>query len=293
MARPLRIHIPGAFYHVTLRGNHRQQIFFRPEDRDLLNDIVAEAIDRLHARVHAYCWMSNHVHLLVQVGDTPLGRIMLRIGSRYARAVQRRLETTGHLFERRHHPTLVDADEYLLAVLRYIHRNPVDARIVPSAAEYPWSSHHAYIGARAEPWVTTDFALRMFHPTRARAVAAYLRFLQEPLCEQSSSLFEQLNPNDPRVLGSDDFIARMQNRSGESAQRATLEEIIQEACLEFSVSEEALQSPSRRRCLTRVRAWIVRQAIHRHAATISAVARRLNRDESTIRYLLEHGQRPT
>lgn len=291
MSRRPRIHFPGAFYHVTLRGNHRQQIFFRPEDRDLLSEIVAEAIGRHRARVHAYCWMSNHIHLLVQVSDAPLGRIMLRIGSRFARAVQRHLGTTGHLFERRYHPVLVDADEYLLAVLRYIHRNPVEARIAAGAAEYPWSSHHAYIGKCDVPWVTTDFVLRMFHPERGRAVAAYLKFMHEPPGEPSESPFEQLNANDPRVLGSDDFIARSLGRSCQSTLQATLDEIVEEACRKFSVTEDELRSPSRRHCVTRVRAWVVQQAIRRHAATISAVARRLNRDESTVRYLLERNRK--
>ncbi|MES1192275.1 MAG: transposase [Steroidobacter sp.] len=85
MPRKPRIHVPGAFYHVTLRGNHSQDIFFSPNDRWMLNQIVAEVLDRFHARLHAYCWMTNHVHLLIQVGDTPLGRLMLRIASRYAR----------------------------------------------------------------------------------------------------------------------------------------------------------------------------------------------------------------
>ena len=107
MRKP-RLHVPAAFYHVTLRGNHRQDIFFSPTDRSLLSRIVAEVIPHYGARLHAYCWMTNHVHLLVQVGDTPLGRIMLRIASRYARELQAQFHTTGHLFERRYHAVLVD-----------------------------------------------------------------------------------------------------------------------------------------------------------------------------------------
>lgn len=287
MSRRPRIHFPGAVYHVTLRGNHRQRIFFQPEDRDLLNEIVAEAIVQHRARVHAYCWMSNHIHLLVQVGQSPLDRIMLRIGSRFARTVQRHLETTGHLFERRYHPILVDADQYLLTVLRYVHRNPVEAGVVASAAEYPWSSHHAYVGARHEPWLTTDFVLSMFHTEYGRAVDAYQKFMDEPPGEWSGSPFERLNSNDRRVLGSDDFIARSLAGSCHSPPRATLDEIVEEACRRFSVTEAELTSSSRRQCVTRVRAWVVQQAIQRQAGTISAVARRLNRDESTVRYLLE------
>ena len=112
MPRPPRIHVGGGFYHVTLRGNHAQPIFFQPADRVTLESIVADTIPRCGARVHAYCWMTNHIHLLVQVGEIPLGRVILRIASRYARTVQARLYTTGHLFERRYHSVLVDADAY-------------------------------------------------------------------------------------------------------------------------------------------------------------------------------------
>ena len=160
MPRSPRIHAPGALYHVTLRGNHRQDIFFTPDDRRLLTCIVREILVDCDAQLHAYCYMTNHVHALLQVSDTPLSRIMLLVAGRYARAVQSRLDTTGHLFEKRYHALLVDADEYLLTLLRYIHLNPVRANLAASPDDYPWSSHHVYLGNRSEPWVTTTFALR-------------------------------------------------------------------------------------------------------------------------------------
>src|SRR3954447_17104786 len=140
MPRALRLHVPGAMYHVTLRGNHRQNIFFSPADRQLMSDLFAEVIERFGARVYAYCYMTNHIHALIQVSETPLGRIMLRVAGRYARQTQAKLHTTGHLFEKRYYPVLIDADEYLLELLRYVHLNPVRARMVDAADEYPWSS---------------------------------------------------------------------------------------------------------------------------------------------------------
>jgi REP element-mobilizing transposase RayT len=107
MPRPLRLHVPGAMYHVTLRGNHRQNIFFTTEDRRILSELIAEVVTRFGARLHAYCFMTNHIHALIQVADAPLGRLMLRIAGRYARTVQAKLHTTGHLFEKRYYPVLV------------------------------------------------------------------------------------------------------------------------------------------------------------------------------------------
>ncbi len=135
---------------------------------------------------------------------------MLRVASQYARTVQKRLRTSGHLFERRYHAALVDADEYLFELLRYIHLNPVRARMVQRIEDYPWSSHHAYLGTRSEAWLTTGFALRMFHTDTNRAVRAYRRFLLGQVgCEEESPL-PQCNPNDSRVLGDDQFVAPLE-----------------------------------------------------------------------------------
>ena len=167
-------------YHVTLRGNHRQDIFFEPSDRYRLNELFAEVLERFSARLHAYCYMSNHIHALIQVGDAPLGKLIMRVAGQYARGTQSRLQTTGHLFEKRYYPVLVSVDQYFLALLRYIHLNPVRAGLAASMEAYPWSSHHAYTGNRVEPWVTTDFALSQFSLDRARAVDAYRRFVMQP-----------------------------------------------------------------------------------------------------------------
>lgn len=106
---------------------------------------------------------------------------MRDIASNSARAFQLKMQTTGHLFERRYHATLIDVDVYLLAVLRYIHLNPVAAGLVRNVSEYRWSSHRAYAEGLGESWLTTDFALSMFAQTRARARAAYCRFVDAAL----------------------------------------------------------------------------------------------------------------
>ena len=141
MPRPPRLHVPGGYYHVILRGNHREDLFATPNDHCALNDIVIEVLQRLHARLHAYCWMTNHLHALVQIGERPLGQVMQRIAMRYSRYRHRALKTTGHLFERRYKALLVDVDQYFLTLLRNIHLDPVEAHIVKDPADYAWSSH--------------------------------------------------------------------------------------------------------------------------------------------------------
>ena len=101
MPRPSRVHVPDGFYHVVLRGNHREILFGSGADRQVLNDIVADVVRSHGARVHGFCWMSNHLHALLQVADSPLGKTMQRIAMRYARHRHKSLQTIGHLFERR------------------------------------------------------------------------------------------------------------------------------------------------------------------------------------------------
>lgn len=282
MPRRRRIHVPGGFYHVTLRGNHQQAIFHRAGDRVLLNKIVARAIDKYEARLHAYCWMGNHLHFLMQVGLEPLARPMRQIATEFARAMQIKLPTTGHFFERRYHATLIEATDYLFTVLRYIHRNPVEAGIAASIEVYRWSSHHAYMGRRPEPWLTTSYLLQMFSPAPDDAVRAYEAFMTAEQDELSSPF-----PEGAFVFGSDEFVERIRGvvepkaRSGQ-----LLEELLAEACERFAVDRERLVSPFRDRGLLPVRAWIAHQASLRGLCSRSEVARALGRSEGALRRAL-------
>ena len=197
MARRPRLFVPGGFYHVTARGNHQQALFRDVVDYRALEHIVATALEPARARLHAYCWMTNHIHLLVEVSDLPLGVLMHRIATRFSRAAQKRVPTTGHYFERRYHAVLVDVDQYFLVLLRYIHRNPVSAGIVTDPNLYRWSSHDIYAGRRQAPWVTTDFGLALFSPRIVEARALYRRHVgaATPAGEPVA------NSLDPRVLG--------------------------------------------------------------------------------------------
>jgi len=285
MPRRLRLHLPGGFYHVTLRGNHQQNIFYAEADRALLNEIVARAIDKFGARMHAYCWMTNHLHFLLQVGNEPLARPMRQIACEFARAMQLKLETTGHFFERRYHAVLVDSDAYLLELLRYIHLNPVRAALVDDPVRFRWSSHHDYTGRIVTPWVTTAFALHMFSEDRARAIVAYQKFLQCPI-DDSWEPSTAINPENSAVLGSDEFLARVQIESWRPRATQSLPDLIVEACRRFEVDGERLRSSLRDGYLVKVRAWIAHQARDRHIATLAAVARTLKRDEATLRYAM-------
>jgi REP element-mobilizing transposase RayT len=284
LARPLRVHLPGGFYHVTLRGNHQQDIFRDSCDRDLLNAIVERALERHAAQVHAYCWMSNHLHILARVATIPLGHVMRDIASNYARAYQLKVPTTGHLFERRYHATLIDADSYLLEVVRYIHLNPVVAGIVNHVSRYPWSSHAAYAGGPRPSWVTTDFALAMFGSSRSKAQAAYCRFVD---AVPDATLAEPQR-GAAGILGSETFIASIPAPSIRPKVSLSLGELAAQACVRFDVSDALLVSAARTPQVIKARAWIARRATEQGIATLSGVARFLGRDRATLRHAMRH-----
>jgi len=288
MGRPPRLHASGAMYHVTLRGNHRQNIFFVPDDRHRLSELFAEATSRFGARLHAYCYMSNHIHALIQVADVPLSVLMLHVAGRYARRTQSRLQTTGHLFEKRYYPVLVNVEEYFLELLRYIHLNPVRAGLAKSPDAYAWSSHHAYLGARAEPWVTTDLALSLFSSDRSRAVSEYRQFVDLALDgTNAKSPLDECNPGDRRILGSDDFARGLLGVEWKPRSRKSLDILIDEACAQFSCTPAELSSISRKSSLVKARAWVVHQAVAVRVASVAEVARKFNRDESSLRHALK------
>jgi REP element-mobilizing transposase RayT len=286
MARRLRIHLPGGFYHVTLRGNHQQAIFLADGHHDLLDRIVAEAAASEDARIHAYCWMTNHIHLLTQVSGRPLGRLMLRIASRYARTVQSHMATTGHLFERRYHASLVDADRYLLAIVRYIHLNPVEAGLVSDPAAWRWSSHRAYLGQAASSWLTTRLVMEMLGSRNDCARRQYLALMNTstPEADNIGTVIDA-GPS-LQILGDDKFAQRATNSTSAPCARRSLDAILAACVARFGIPLDLLASPGRARQLSVARAWLAHQVVANRAASISAVARLLDRTEGSIRQLM-------
>ena len=146
MPRRPRLHFPGAPYHVILRGNARQDIFFEDEDRYRFCFLVQEGVERFRHRVAAFCLMTNHVHLAIQVADVPLSRIPRNLSFRYTRWINRRGNRSGHLLQGRYKAFIVEKESYLLEVSRYIHLNPTSAKLVKNPEDWMYSSYCEYLG---------------------------------------------------------------------------------------------------------------------------------------------------
>ncbi len=184
MARPLRLEFPGALYHVTSRGDRRENIYADDEDRRMFLTLLGEVCERFAWTVYAYCLMNNHYHLVLQTKQGNLSRGMRQLNGVFTQAFNRRHGRGGHVFQGRYKAILVDKDSYLLELSRYVVLNPVRARSVADPVRWPWSSYGATLGqAPARPWLATDWVLSQFSSRRATAINAYQRFVHEGIGE--------------------------------------------------------------------------------------------------------------
>ena len=205
MARPLRISYPGAFYHVTSRGNEQKVIFKSKKDREKFLEYLESALKRYDAVIHAYCLMSNHYHLLLETPSGNLSKIMAHINGAYTTYFNVKRDRFGHLFQGRYKAILIEADEYAMELSRYIHLNPVRAKIVELPEEYEWSSYSYYIGNKKYPeWLRIDFILGYFGKKLSEAQKNYKKFVGEMIDKQYESPLKDVVSS--TLLGTQEFI---------------------------------------------------------------------------------------
>lgn len=286
MARLPRLHVPGGVYYVALRGNGGDNVFVDDTDYPEFGRLVSRSLRRCQARVHAFCWLPNAVFLAIQVTTVPVGRIIQRIASQHSRRVHRKTGRTGHLFEHAYRAVLVDVESYFVRLIRHVHRAPVRARLVSDPLHYPWSGHRAYLGLETVPWLTTSVVLRILAKDPAAAREAYRKIVAQSCNPDEVALFEQGSPSDPRVVGSAGFLRSLGLRPP-PRRAVTLDQLIDAVIARLEVTREALLSPSRRRPLPLARAVIAWHATRNDVAPLAHVARRLNRDPSTLLVAIE------
>jgi len=180
MARPLRIEYPGAFYHVISRGNAGIDIYETRRDHEKCLTYLAKAAEIFSIRIHTYCLMTNHYHLLVETPEPNLSRAIQWMNVSYASYFNRKRSRCGHLFHGRYKAILVDADAYFKHLSRYIHLNPVRAGMVEEVIQYEWSSYQAIVGSVKVPeWLSVDLLLSVFGPEQNAARRRYRHFVEK------------------------------------------------------------------------------------------------------------------
>ena len=209
MARRPRIEYPGAFFHIIARGNNREDIFHDDKDRRNFLKRLAFYLGECKVTLYCFCLMTNHIHLLLEMGENPLSQMLQRLLTWHARYHNKKYDRIGHLYQGRYKGVLCDKDAYLLELVRYIHLNPVRAGLTTDPKEYPWSSHKAYLGVEKHKWVNTDFVLSQFANDISDARMVYEEFVLSRLGEGRREDFYSLT--DQRILGEEDFVAKVMN----------------------------------------------------------------------------------
>ena len=207
MARALRIEYEGAVYHVTARGNERSKIFFSRKDYARFKEYLGEAKEKYGFLLNAYVLMTNHYHLIIETPEKNLSRIMHYLNGSYTTYTNIKRKRSGHLFQGRYKAIVVDKDSYLLELSRYLHLNPVRAKMVEKPEEYPYSSYKSFISGNPESIVNLGAVLGMFSKSEKQARKRYQAFVEDAMGKEPENPIKKVYGG--VILGSQEFIKKV------------------------------------------------------------------------------------
>ena len=282
MARSPRLFASGLLYHVIVRGNQRRKTFRSAADYQAYLDRLEKYRVRYRLRIYAYCLMPNHVHLLVETGSTPLAKFMQGLQQSYTQYFNWRYGKVGHLFQGRYKAIICERDQYLLALVRYIHLNPVRAKLTTRPERYPYSGHKSYLAPGKANIVESAPILKLLGGNKA-----YERFVLEGIGEKHNE--EYYTVQDQRFLGEDGFgeeISRGIEGSDERKKSQPIEITIKKIARQLESTPELLKSRDRRWEISAKRAELVVRLVREHGYTVSEVAKQLGRDQAHISTML-------
>ena len=319
MPRQARLDIPGALHHIMVRGINKANIFDDDEDKARFLERLGQNVIEGKCSVYAWVLMDNHVHILFKSGKHGISAVMRKILTWYAQYYNRRHKRSGHLFENRYKSILCDEDNYLLALVRYIHLNPLRANIVKTIEEldrYPFCGHRTIIGKAKHSWMDADYVLLQFGSTRRKGLAGYRKYMREgvglgrqaeltgggllrSLGGWSQVIARRRSGNkeegDERILGSGDFVHAILKETEERELRqlklkrsgVTIQKIIDEECKKAGISPQEVMNGVRRRAVSRLRAVIASRGRAELGLSSAEIARHLGVAASSISRLVE------
>lgn len=324
MPRQARLDIAGALHHIMVRGNNKTDIFEDDQDKACFLERLGQNIIDGQCSVYAWVLMDNHVHLLFKSGKLGISSVMRKLLTWYAQYFNRRHRRTGHLFENRYKSILCDEDNYLLALIRYIHLNPVRANIVATIEEldhYPWSGHRAVMGKTSHDWMDTAYVLNQFGTGNKSARKAYHKFVAEGLTMGHKPEFtggglirskggwsqvlsarrrtKEKDESDERILGGGDFVSAILKEVEEKNRRQlkirrsgkTIAAIIDEECSKEQISPVELKNGGRRKHVSALRMKIAKRCIDELGLPLADIARHVGVNTSSIAKAIARAER--
>ncbi|MDA8104140.1 MAG: transposase [Nitrospiraceae bacterium] len=325
MPRQARLDIPGALHHIMVRGIDKTAIFKDDEDKARFLERLGHNITEGKCTVYAWVLMSNHVHILFKSGRDGISSVMRRLLTWYAQYYNRRHRRMGHLFENRYKSILCEEDAYLLALVRYIHLNPMRAGILKTMEDldhYSWSGHRTIIDRAKDPWMDAEYILAQFGDNRRKALREYRRFMAEGAGQghsreltggglvRSQGGWSQVlamrrrgrqEEFDERILGGGDFVNNILKEAEDrqlrqlKAKRSgkNIQKIIEEECREYGVSSVELQGGSKRRKVSNARATIGLRSRAELGLSAAEIARHVGVNTSGITRAIERAESPS
>ncbi|BES69336.1 transposase [Marinobacter nanhaiticus D15-8W] len=215
MPRQARVIVPGLPHHIVQRGHNRQAVFIEEQDYAYYLSNLREWKQALDLKVYSYCLMTNHVHLVVGANDelTAIPQLMKRLAARQTRYVNAMERRSGSLWEGRYKVSAIDTDEYLLSCCRYVELNPVKARMVVCAEDYPWSSYAARTGRQRASWLDEPPTYSALAGSPSERAAIYEKFVSDTTQSSADSLISSAVASN-KLTGGSRFIDEVERRTG-------------------------------------------------------------------------------
>ncbi len=281
MARRQRFHSPHTTYHVMLRGNDGQPIFFSEGDKSRMCLLLQQGVGRFKHKIEAFCFMSNHIHLAVRVTDISISKIVHHLAFCYTQYINRLYNRVGHLFQGRFKSVIVEDEIYLKELIRYIHLNPVRAGITFDPLNYSWSSHRAYMELDHFVWLSKDRVLEKFDKTKEHAINYYEQYILKGVGVQLELDFK--TGNIKGILGESEFVDEVLTIAHlEKPNQIEFKDLIKNVCEFYNLAESDLCASGKNPKHSRARAVLACLTRENHNCSLEALGQFLKRHPSGL-----------
>ena len=322
MPRGPRLDTPGTLHHVIVRGIERRKIVKDDQDRDNFISRLGASAKETGTAIYAWALLKNHAHILLRSGPAGLPTLMRRLLSGYATSFNRRHRRYGQLFQNRYKSIVCEEDSYFKELVRYIHLNPLRAKLVDSLGRldhYKWCGHGVVLGRMRNNWQDRDYVLQWFGKKEGEARKAYREFVKGGVDQGrrpelvGGGLIRSMGgwsvvkamrrlgvreKGDERILGSGEFVEQLLEEAGQEikhqiptddlVERAKKE--IGTACQRENIEVAALRSASRRRSVSRVRAYLAMKLVYELGLSLAETARQLGISTSAVAQILRRNR---
>lgn len=323
MPRKTRIDAPGALHHIICRGIERKPIFRDDEDRDRFLARLGAILLDTSTSCFAWALMRNHFHLLLRTGSTPIATVMRRLLTGYAVTFNRRHGRHGQLFQNRYKSILCEEETYLLELVRYIHLNPVRARLaadVDALEQYPYSGHAVLTGKRNNDWQDAEYILARFGKKISRARQKYREFVHDGVvmgkrpeltggglirglggwqaAKKSSNKMDRLK-GDERILGGSNFVDEVLRHAEEELSRRDqlqvagygLDELVREVAGLFAIEPGQIYSTGKYPRIVQARSLFCYWAVRQLGLTATSLAKKLHLTQPAVSIAVKRGEK--